>query len=68
MMDDQLTRVIDLLINYFLDGLIEEARLGHPASNADPPSEVHRMEEPLPSYTGISSDEIPEDILPLPAV
>lgn len=67
-MDDQLTQVIDLLINYFLEELVEEARLNHLASSADPPSEVHKMEEPLPSYTDISSDVIPEDSLPLPVV
>lgn len=65
-MDDQLTLVIDLLINYFLEGLVEEARLNLHASSADPPSEVHNTEEPLPSYTDISSDVIPEDSLLLP--
>jgi hypothetical protein len=65
-MDDQLTLVIDLLINYFLEGLVEEARLNHLASSADPPSEVRNTEEHLLSYTDILSDVIHEDILQLP--
>jgi hypothetical protein len=65
-MEDQLNMVIDLLINYFLEDLYEEARLNHHASDADPPSGVHNNEEFRPSYIDITSDVILEDNLPLP--
>mgnify|MGYP003377933921 CR=1 FL=1 len=63
-----MTTVIDILINYFLEGMAEEVHPSPDASDDDPPWEVRSMEEYHHAYSDRLSDETPEDTRQPPLV
>jgi len=63
-----MTTVIDILINYFLEGMVEEVHPSPHASDDDPPWEVRSMEECHPACSDRLLHATPEDSRQLPLV